>query len=350
MNFRKTLLCSLIAASFGQSAPADETEAPAGTAPAAEVQIGFIDAGTGRVSPATIGLIREFDGQGNVIGVDVIGVDFDGQRNRGLSGEDPDIHSLVDQAQHALNALHIAYQSAGMDGAADQVLEQLAALEQLRALPLPEAPATLRNLDKSPREFRGKVGETVYLRVEGSEHGSVWGSGPYTDDSNLGAAAVHAGILEPGEQAIVAVKILAGEASYSGSEANGVRSSSWGGFPGSFQVLSKGIELGDASTLRGRSESMNVYVTGNTEGVVWGSDVYTDDSDIGAAAVHAGLLKSGESGFVRLTTAPGLQQYTGGTRNDVTTRDYRAWSGSFVLSPSEPVQAVNDSIRYLNFF
>ncbi len=36
-------------------------------------------------------------------------------------------------------------------------------------------------------------------------------------------------------------------------------------------------------------------VTGAAEGQVWGTDTYTRDSSLGAAAVHAGLLKPGRA-------------------------------------------------------
>ena len=37
-------------------------------------------------------------------------------------------------------------------------------------------------------------------------------------------------------------------------------------------------------------------VTGATEGQLWGTEIYSGDSTIGAAAVHAGLLKPGGDG------------------------------------------------------
>jgi hypothetical protein len=63
-------------------------------------------------------------------------------------------------------------------------------------------------------------------------------------------------------------------------------------------------------------------VTGVTEGQIWGTDVYTRDSTIGAAAVHLGLLKPGETQVLRLTVVPAQEAYPGSTRNGVTTSDY----------------------------
>ena len=63
-------------------------------------------------------------------------------------------------------------------------------------------------------------------------------------------------------------------------------------------------------------------ITGVTEGQIWGTDIYTRDSTIGAAAVHLGLLKPGESAVLRLTIVPAQKAYPGSTRNGVTTNDY----------------------------
>ncbi len=63
-------------------------------------------------------------------------------------------------------------------------------------------------------------------------------------------------------------------------------------------------------------------VTGLAEGQVWGTDTYTRDSILGAAAVHAGLLKPGASAVLRVTIVPALKSYQGTARNGVTTTDY----------------------------
>jgi hypothetical protein len=72
-------------------------------------------------------------------------------------------------------------------------------------------------------------------------------------------------------------------------------------------------------------------VTGANEGPVWGSDVYTDDSSIAAAAVHAGLLQPGETGTVMVTMQTGNQTYTGSSRNGVSSSNYGEWERSFTM-------------------
>lgn len=66
------------------------------------------------------------------------------------------------------------------------------------------------------------------ITVTGTRNGgSVWGSGPYTDDSDMAVAAVHAGIIEPGQTATLVATNVAYHSSYPGSTANGVTTSDW---------------------------------------------------------------------------------------------------------------------------
>jgi hypothetical protein len=64
-------------------------------------------------------------------------------------------------------------------------------------------------------------------------------------------------------------------------------------------------------------------VVGRAEGSVWGTDVYTADSRLAAAAVHAGLVREGERGLVRVTVLDGDgRNFEGSTRHGVLTYDY----------------------------
>jgi hypothetical protein len=70
-------------------------------------------------------------------------------------------------------------------------------------------------------------------------------------------------------------------------------------------------------------------VTGSRAGVVWGTDLYTDDSDLATAAVHAGVLKGGESGVVKVTVLKGEENFLGSQRHGVTSMMYGAFPGSY---------------------
>jgi LCCL domain len=65
--------------------------------------------------------------------------------------------------------------------------------------------------------------------------GSIWGSGPYTSDSSICRAALHAGVISS-SGGIVRVTAAPGQKEYRGSTANGVTTSGWGSYPRSFTV------------------------------------------------------------------------------------------------------------------
>lgn len=65
--------------------------------------------------------------------------------------------------------------------------------------------------------------------------------------------------------------------------------------------------------------------------MVWGSDVYTDDSSICTAAVHAGAITLEEGGEVVIEMRAGETSYRGTTTNGIRTEPWGAWDGSFVI-------------------
>lgn len=70
-------------------------------------------------------------------------------------------------------------------------------------------------------------------------------------------------------------------------------------------------------------------LTGDTQGVLYGTDIYTADSRLATAAVHAGVLRVGETGIVKVTVLPGQPQYETTHRNGVTSTSYGQWNLSF---------------------
>jgi hypothetical protein len=65
---------------------------------------------------------------------------------------------------------------------------------------------------------------------------------------------------------------------------------------------------------------------------VWGSDVYTDDSSICTAAVHAGLISFASGGTVTIEIRPGQASYGATSRYGVATSAYGNWHGSYVFA------------------
>ena len=195
--------------------------------------------------------------------------------------------------------------------------------------------------------FRGQEGLILYFRVTGSTDGSLWGTDVYTDDSALATVAVHAGVLAAGQTGVVKVTILAGQSSYHGTTRNSVTSYDYPDWYGSYKV--EGVLKVDRSSIsepafpdpgnlvdyRGMLHQTFLFqVTGSTTGNVWGTDVYTDDSALAKACVHAGILADGETGIVAVTILPGLPGYASSTRNGVSTSSYGNWYGSY--SVGEP--------------
>jgi hypothetical protein len=93
---------------------------------------------------------------------------------------------------------------------------------------------------------------------------------------------------------------------------------------------------GTTQTLGGNVGTVFFFrVTGATGGPLWGSDVYTNDSMIAKAAVHAGVLKEGETGVVKVTIVAPLATYQGTTRNGVTSAPYGPWPGAYTVEKAE---------------
>ena len=207
--------------------------------------------------------------------------------------------------------------------------------------PLPENLATMTS-------YRDHVGTSYYFYVTGNTTASLYGTDIYTDDSNVGAAAVHKGLLADGQKGIIKVSVLSGQSNYSSSTANGISSSAFGSWPGSFSVSAddggNNPILSDPGNLTSyRNVLGGVYqfnVIGSSMGSVWGSNVYTDDSTLAKVAVHAGILSDGQSGVVRVVIAPGLEAYVASTANGITSASFGEWSGSYTVSNSNGSQVL----------
>jgi len=90
--------------------------------------------------------------------------------------------------------------------------------------------------DITAEDQRGKNDQLFTYLVIGEDYaGPVWGSGPYTDDSNIAKAAVHAGKIKAGETGYVTIRIMPGQSSYQGTIANGVETNSYGSWHGSYE-------------------------------------------------------------------------------------------------------------------
>ncbi|HEY7247773.1 MAG TPA: LCCL domain-containing protein [Xanthobacteraceae bacterium] len=103
------------------------------------------------------------------------------------------------------------------------------------------------------------------------------------------------------------------------------------------RLLEQNFVASDAPTsMHGLCEAVGATyyfrVTGVTEGQLWGTDIYSGDSTIGAAAVHAGLLKPGETAFLKVTVVTPPEKFLGTVRNGVTSTEYGRYQYAWRLS------------------
>jgi len=220
----------------------------------------------------------------------------------------------------------------------------------------------------SAARYRSQVGKRFTFRCPPNGIArSVWGSGPYTDDSSVCTAAVHAGLIRRGPGGRVTVEIVAGQGRYKASERNGIRTSSYGSYPGSFVFPaappaaaavagaakarpasgspggSRSIRANWAtnpSAHRGRNGERFVYLCPprGRRGSLWGSNPYTSDSSVCTAAVHAGVITFKGGGRVEIEMAPGRSRYAGSRRHGVNAGAWAAYPSSFKVLGSPPAR------------
>ena len=70
-------------------------------------------------------------------------------------------------------------------------------------------------------------------------------------------------------------------------------------------------------------------VTGDPDGPVWGTDVYTGDSSVTAAAVHAGLVKAGDTVVVRVVVVEPPERFDGSLRHGITSHEFERYGTAF---------------------
>ena len=82
-------------------------------------------------------------------------------------------------------------------------------------------------------------------------------------------------------------------------------------------------------------QTFSFQVTGNNLGPIWGTDVYTSDTNLGTACVHAGLLKINEAGAVKVTIVEPVPLFHGTIRNGITSQTWQTgWGGAYTVASS----------------
>jgi hypothetical protein len=196
-------------------------------------------------------------------------------------------------------------------------------------------------------KWKGQWGRRETLRCPPAEDGlePVWGTDFYTDDSPVCPAAVHAGLISSAQGGIVTVEVHPDHSPYHGSMRNGIRSRTWmDPWPASFTFV-------DGEALARRAPA--VQATGTLQAESWrgqigrevtllcpaqfelhtiyGTDVYTADSYICSAAVHAGVIAQRSGGMVTIKLQNGQASYPGSTKNGITSFTNESYPASFTF-------------------
>ncbi len=218
------------------------------------------------------------------------------------------------------------------------------------AVPLPNAVTVAwnQNATSIAANFGGEYLYFCPANPSGS-FGSIYGHDIYTTDSPLCVAAVHLGLFQRGVGGNVKIKILGAQGRYTGSYRNNVQSFFYGSYPTSYVFLDidSGAQLitntvpeirhtQDAGPLYTYLDQTFTFYCGNGVGQtdsIWGTDLYTYDSSICTAAVHAGRIALATGGAVTIQIKPGAASYMGSTRNGIASQSYGVWGGSFIFVP-----------------
>lgn len=190
----------------------------------------------------------------------------------------------------------------------------------------------------------------------GSGAAEAWGSGPYTADSDLCTAAVHAGAIGP-QGGQVTARLAEGQTNYPASTANGVTMQRWGRYDSSFDfdtaaapiqveapapsappapalpaAAANGAEQVCAGLDYSSPETVCRCEPGQGTGAtLWGSSPYVAGSDLCAAARHAGVIGL-DGGVISVIRVPGLTSYRGSERNGIKSADWDEYNESFVVN------------------
>lgn len=116
--------------------------------------------------------------------------------------------------------------------------------EQVAVVAHEPEPEVLRlNWDISAYDFINEehlaVGDKRTIVFEPHEPfaGNIWGTDIYTDDSQIGLAAVHAGVISFEAGGVATFEVMEGQSHFAGSEQNGVYSSEYDEWPAAFRFV-----------------------------------------------------------------------------------------------------------------
>jgi hypothetical protein len=101
----------------------------------------------------------------------------------------------------------------------------------------PPSGATVVGWSDAATAYRETPGTHSVWCPPGGEAATVWGSGPYTDDSSICSAAVHAGAISLAQGGAVTISTANALRAYPASAQNGVQTLAYGAYENAFEVV-----------------------------------------------------------------------------------------------------------------
>jgi hypothetical protein len=163
--------------------------------------------------------------------------------------------------------------------------------------------------------------------------GTVWGSNPYTSDSDICTAARHAGAIGAFGGPVHVLKVP-GLQDYPATTANGVTTESWGPYDGAITFVSESQAApppAPCTTLPDDQARLTCTCEANgANASVWGAGPYTSDSDICTAARFEGVIGQ-DAATVTVIGLDGLDYYAASTNNGIETTESGSYYRSYVF-------------------
>ena len=216
------------------------------------------------------------------------------------------------------------------------------------ATPLPGATTVAWNVDAASLAMNLN-GEYLYFCPGDPtiSFRSIYGNDIYTTDSPICVSALHRGLFARSIGGNVKFKIKGSQSFFLGAVRNGVTSNFFSSYPTTYVFLDidSAQELISTNTpeiswtqtaqpIYTYLESQFTFFCPSGVGLtrsIWGTDLYTYDSSICTAAVHAGKISVQQGGTVVIRIKPGASGYSGSARNGISSSNYGSWGGSYIF-------------------
>lgn len=200
----------------------------------------------------------------------------------------------------------------------------------------------------------GASGDSGQVACEpGGQPGTIWGTGTYTSDSSICTAAVHYGWITREAGGVVEFRTVGGLNSYDGTTQNGITSQPYGSWSSSFQITGASAYSEQASGGRegvetiiwrhtpeivgidgavGESFTYHCAAGAQEIAVLIGFAVYSANSSICLAGVHAGVIDFANGGEVTVTIGGQVATYTAMDLNGVQSMSLAYDGNSFTVN------------------